>query len=337
VYDQELFMKTKYTLFILFLLPAIHVCTTYSNNVKTKNYQYLDCDNEFNKEYKNPFFPVEFTPNGLNNFFTNIYNKHWYGQEFLPSNFSHMIQFLQYGKKTKQTAPYLKSVLKLFGNKLKASSYVNSYALLDLLDMLPNLTQHYFTINLGNIFEQNKKTINDLMYNNFLSDFSFFKKEPKKFLHDLSTKIIEKINKESNIIDTHVNLEHVRQSLVRFLEQSVGKLIWSPKDHANIWEIFYRTTKKIAELSDIAEDMDNLDDLYWSLVHRFCFFLDLTGHEMPAEFYKDFRIKLAAADLPMFQIAEQEQAITNKENKLMQALLEGEARSMAYKEGLITR
>ena len=248
-----------------------------------------------------------------------------------------MIQFLEYGKKTKQTCPYLKSVLKLFGNKLKESSYVNCYALLDLFDVLPELTKQYFVIDLGNMFKLNKNMINDLMYNNFLKDFSFFKKEPKKFLHNLSQEIVEKINKESKIADTKVNVEHVRQSLVRFLEQGIGKLIWSPEDHTNIWENFYRTTKKISELSEVIDDVDSLDDLYWSLIHRFCFFLELTGHELPVEFYKDFKIKLSAAKLSMFQIEEQEKAITSKESKLIQALFESEARSMAYKEGLIVR
>jgi len=330
-------MKIKYVFLLLFLLSSIPMYTTYSNNLKSKNYQYLDLDNEFNNSYKNPFVPIEFSSTGLNNFFENIYNKHWYGIDFLPNNFSHIIQFLQYGKKTNQTGPYLKSVLKLFGNKLKASSYVNSYALLDLMDELPELTKHYFVIDLGNIFEENKKIINNLMYNNFLKDFSFFKKEPKKFLHNLSKEIVEKLNKESKIVSSHVNLEHIRQSLVRFLEQSFGKLIWSPEDHENIWNLFYRTTKKIAELSSIVDDMDSLDDLYWSLIHRFCFFLDLTGHELPVEFYKDFRIKLSSAKLPMFQIEEQEHSITSKENQLVQALFEGEAKAMAYKEGLIVR
>ena len=175
------------------------------------------------------------------------------------------------------------------------------------------------------------------MYNNFLQNFDSFKQSPKTFLFDLSHNIVQELNKQSNTTTIQVNLEHLRQSLIRFLEQAIGKLIWSPQDHENIWPLFYRTTKKIDALSNIADDMDNIDDLYWSLIHRFCFFLDVTGHEIPTEFYKDFKIKLSAASLPMFQLHEQEKTITNKEDTLIQKLMESQAKSMAYKQGLIVR
>jgi len=325
-------MKTKY-IFLTFLFLVI----IYSHNAKTKNFQHLHVETDFDTYYKNPFVPIKFTTSGLHNFFENIYNKNWYAKEFLPDNFTHMIQFLQFGKKTNQGGPFLKSVLKLFGNKLKAASYVNSYALLDLLEVLPDLTRHCFTLPEKNFFEENKKAINNVMYKSFVSNFSLFKLDPKDFLDNLSENILSTLQNQANIVDTHVNLEHFRQSLVRFIELALGKTIWSPQDHENIWSLFRSISKSIEKLSKqkIIEDIDNLDDMLWSLVHRFCDFLDIIGHKLPVEFYQKFKNKLLSSKLFIFQIEEQEKSITTKEAQLMQALFEGEAKARAYQKGII--
>jgi len=324
-------MRKKYIIIFIFLLMS------YGHNLKTKKMQYLNTEREFDAHYKNPFIPIEFTASGLHNFFENIYNKNWYAKEFLPDSFAHMIQFLEFGKKTNQAGGFLKSVLKLFGNKLKASSYVNSYALVDLLEAIPSLTKQYFVFPEQNFFEENKKIINDLMYNQFASNFSLFKINPKDFLNDLSKNIVTTLQNKTKIIDTHVNLEHLKQSLVRFVELAIGKTIWSPQDHKNIWSLFTGLSKALEELSKqkIVEDVDNLDDMFWSVVHRFCDFLDIVGHELPVEFYSEFKNQLLSANLFMFQIEEQEKSITTKETQLVQALFEGEARARAYQKGII--
>jgi len=327
-------MRIKYA-----ILCFLCVISIFTHTIKTKNVTHITIEDDFNKyNNANPFAPVLFTATGLHDFFENIYNKYWYGKDFLPNNFSHMMQFLEYGKKTKQNGAYLKSVMKLFGNKLKSASYVNSYAFIDLLEVMPDFAKHYFEPPQINFFEQNQKKVNNLMYNNFLTNFSSFKKDPKEFLNTMSQDIVATLKKQTKEIESQVNLEHLRQSLTRFLELSLGKIIWSPEDHENIWNLFLSLSKAIESFSKqkIIDDADNIDDLYWSLIHRFCFFLDVTGHELPIEFYADFKNKLFAANLLMFQIEEQEQHITNKETHLVQALFEGEARARAYKTGLIT-
>jgi len=325
-------MKIKNKLITFLLLFLI-----FSNTVKTKNYQQVSLENELKGFSTNPFIPLEFSPEGINNFFDNIYNQNWYAQEFLPNNFSHMIQFLRYGKESGQTGSFLKSVIKLFSNKLKATSYVNCYAFIELLDELPDLISHYFVIPEIDIFETNKKVINNILYEGFLSQFASFKQNPKQFLHDVSGKIAQTLHKKSNIIDVHVNMEHLRQSLVRFLEIASGKLIWNPKDHENIWHLFHSTSKNIEKLAEhtIIADLDNVDDLSWSLIHRFCFFLDIAGQSMPIDFYAKFKEKLFSANLFMFEIEEQEESIKTKELHLVHALFEGEAKARAYQSGMV--
>ena len=96
-----------------------------------------------------------------------------------------MTQFLQYGKNSKQNGAFLKSVLKLFSNKLKSASYINAYAFLELLEIMPELIGHYFKPPEINIFDQDKNLISDLMYKNFLNNFGDFTKDPKIFLNNM--------------------------------------------------------------------------------------------------------------------------------------------------------
>jgi len=326
-------MKINFIFFVF--LFCLTIC---SHNVKTENHQpNIIPQHELMTPHASPFIPIEFTATGLSNFFENIYNKYGYGQEFLPNNFSHMIQFLEYGKNTKQKGAYLKSVVKLFGNKLKSASYVNSYAFIDLLEIFPTLTKHYFVIPTTSILEQNKKIINNILYKNFLSRFTVFKQDPKAFFNDISENVLKTLNKQSNMTDKHVNVEHLKQAVIRFLELGIGKLIWSPQEHENIWELFYSTAKHIETFatSNIVNDLDDMDDLFWSLIHRFCFFIELAGQQLPVEFYTNFRTKLASSDLLMFNIKEQEKSIKTKELHLVHTLFEGEAKSRAYKNGII--
>jgi len=139
------------------------------------------------------------------------------------------------------------------------------------------------------------------------------------------------------MIDTHVNLEHLRQSLIRFIELAVNKVIWNLQDYKNIWSLFAGLSKSIEELSkqEIIQDIDNVDDMLWSLVHRFCDFLEIVGHELPIEFYPEFKDQLFSSKLLILQLEEQEKSITTKQTQLVQALFEGEARARAYQKGII--
>ena len=64
----------------------------------------------------------------------------------MPNNLHHMAEFLRNGNKTGKDAVYVRAVVRLFANKLKAASYVNAYAFSDLLAELPELLAPHFSI-----------------------------------------------------------------------------------------------------------------------------------------------------------------------------------------------
>lgn len=96
--------------------------------------------------YNDFYKPVVYSPDGIKQFLIRTYNQPIYGKDFLPNNFCHLIQFLQHGKQIGQTKSYARSVIRLFNNKLKSSSYINAYAFSQLLKELPHLLKDYFII-----------------------------------------------------------------------------------------------------------------------------------------------------------------------------------------------
>jgi hypothetical protein len=83
--------------------------------------------------------------------------------------------------------------------------------------------------------------------------------------------------------------------------------------------------------------MDDLDDILWSLMHRFCYFLELTGSVLPLEFYGEIEHDLTNNLVFFLETKEQDEGIITKKETLAQALLQAKTKAYAYeKMGLLT-
>lgn len=322
-----------------YIIISFTLLTFFILSAKVQNYQY---SNNFAQEIGvskvDPHLPISFSPEGINSFLTKVYNHPEYGTEFLPNNFSHLLQFLEHGVNTQQEASFAQSVFKLFSNKLKSASYVNAYVFVNMLEPLQKLLQHYFTESTPRTVEQLKLSVNDVLYSSFLSQFDFFKKDPKTFFNNLSNEILTSLNYELNNAEKEARKEQLRQMVIRFLEICASKLVWSPDEPQEIWESIRITSNQFASFmkDHILEDVDHLDDLLWSITHRFCFFLDLTGSDLPIHFYQDIKQDLIRKTPLLCKLEEQEPLILSKSDYIMQAVLEGEAKARAQIHGIIT-
>jgi len=310
-----------------------------SHSAKTEDNQLLhNFAQEFNRKTIDPFLPVKFTADGINYFFSHVFNNLEYGTEFLPNDFSHLLQFLQHGVDTHQDAAYAQSVFKLFSNKLKSASYINAYVFTDLIAPLHELLKQYITAPKPKTKQELKVTVNDVLYSSFLSQFDFFKKNPKKFFGSLSDEIFDSLKHELNGMQKTLQNEQLRQTVVRFFELCTSKLVWSPEDPSDIWKTIQTAGNQFAALLNdkIIEDVDHVDDLLWSLTHRLCFFIDLTGADLPTSFYQTIKQDLLRKNSVLCRLEEQEQLITSKSELLMQTIATGQARARAREFGVIT-
>ena len=324
--------------FILLLLICV---TTFIQTVQgidnkkssTVTYRSEDVERE---EGLSLFSPVDASPEGIKNFLQQVYNRHEY-IEILPTNLSHIIQFLRHGKKNNQSRAYVKSVVKLFSNKLKGVQYINAYAYSLMLAELPDLLNSYFLIKRPSGLNKYKDTLNSILYQTFLAKYDFFKKSPQEFFDVLSQEIIETLQHDLPMLSDDISTEELRNTLVRFLEIGINKLVWHPEEHDKIWGSVKAISRQLEALmeNNIIDDANDLDDLYWTLIHRFSYFIDIAHESLPAKFFETIKTDIASEQLLLVELEEQEALITSKRDHLLHIVRGSLARKQGAAKGLI--
>ncbi|HSW74027.1 MAG TPA: hypothetical protein VLG71_02635 [Candidatus Limnocylindria bacterium] len=306
---------------IVYVVSLLCMFTLFSHNAKAIDYQSED------DAMRSLAVPLQPTATGFANFLRNSYNQPEYTQAFLPNSFMHTIEFLMHGKKTQQTRAYTQSVVRLFANKLKGCTYVNAHALSDLLAHMPSLLEHHFLVQRTPDVHLLQTKINQLLYARFLDKFSEFKSSPNSFFNDLTKDILEALSMNTDG-SGDISMEELRKTVLIFCEIALGKLIWSPEDQFDTW----RSVKKIAEQlalfmdCNIIADTDDLNDLYVTLVERYCFFIDIAGHGLQPSFYENLQQELNTSKILLLSLEEQEDYLESKASRLRRTLKAAQAK-----------
>lgn len=279
--------------------------------------------------------PVTLNPAGIKKFLRYTYNHQDYGLEFLPNNFCHMLQFLHKGKESHQKRAYVQSVFRLFSNKLKSSSYVNAFALSTVLDELPTLIGDYF------VKEESKKNmaamqlhVNEMLYSRFLSQFKTFKDNPVDFLDSLSRDIVVTIDHhEVHQPSDPMTPEELRKVTLMFLEVGLSRLIWNPADIDATWHSVKHLADNLGALyeHDIIIDQEDLNDLFRTLLERYCLFIDLVGEDLPVEFFQHVKKDIKQESLALLDL-EEEEDIESKSERLMRSITHAEQKAIYKKK-----
>ncbi len=323
-------------MFTLLLFTCI--CILSSHNANAKDFQltrHSATENSNLIAFDQHHFlqPVKFSNHGLRCFIRHAYNRPEYGTDFLPNNFFHFVQFLK--RDTPQARSYYQSVLRMFGNKLKQSMYINPYAYCQMLDEITPCLQKACSDERPPIFKQLQTKISSTMYNAMLDKFDYLKIDPDAYFHDLSEDIISLVNTTQEL-SGDASIEELRKSFMVFFETTVNKLIWSPNEYEHAWRNVKVIADQLARLyeKDILSDQDDLNDLFITLLERFCLFLDLSYAEIPVEFYQAVRQDIQAKNLLLLEL-EQEQFIETKAQRLERAITMTEAKTRAYHSGIL--
>ncbi len=264
-----------------------------------------------------------------------------YRREILPNDFSALSHFITFGTNNNLSAPYLRSVVKLFSNMLKSSQYVNASAFSQLLEDLPAQLLPYFALPASRAYITNSAlydatfvdrfnaTVNNMLFSKFSTEYASFRQDPNAFLQNISTNIV-------TIAQEEITQEQLRQGIIRFCEIALNKLVWDPTTHAQTWD----STKKIAEQlatlleHNILDDANDLDDLYWTLLNRYCYFIELTATDMPESFYASVREDLRSNNIVLFALKEQDFMVEPKLSYMQRTLIEAETAAYRHKVGL---
>ncbi len=280
--------------------------------------------------------PIHFSNVGISDFFKYSFNHPRYALDCLAHDFSHLLQFLKHGKKNNNKRVYCKSVMRLFANKIKGSSYVNAHALSECIRQLPGILSDYFMIFKAPDVDPAKKAVFELLYGSFLNSFDAFKQDPDLFLSDLSSNVIDSLNNSFHFNKDATN-EEVRKTMLLFLDGCINRLVWNPADGFDTWSMCKSIAQGLSSLheANIIDDQDDLNDLFVTLIERYCYFLDITDDEFSPEFYEKMRQNIRTESIALLDLEEQEQDIETKVERLSRALFDGETKARARLSGFV--
>ncbi|MFA6527473.1 MAG: hypothetical protein WCT20_03555 [Candidatus Babeliales bacterium] len=272
-------------------------------------------------------------------FIKRVYNHECYAQ-VLSQDGADLVQFLDLTKEAALDPQEAYVGLRLFTNKLKASEVIDDSVLDQILPSIIKNMAHYFSEETkaddGGI-DFIKKNIENIILMQLTSHLDQFQKMPETFVSDVSGQIASALQKQwktaqKKMCTTAEAKVRLRMGINKFLELALSKLVWSPKFPETIWPSFLNIADKLQLLGvhKIIDHMDDMDDLFWTLTHRFCFFLDLTGGALPVAVHDVIEQQLATKAVYFLEMKEQDQGITSKKEILAGALLKSRMRAIAF-------
>lgn len=282
-----------------------------------------------NKKRVNLFVTkIDFTRDGVSLFLNQTFNNRDYGAEYLPYSLNHLIQFLEFAHANQQSPEFIEGALRLFNQKVKNSPFVTAPALERFLDRATPHFQAHLAVTPFSLWQESKH----LLSTAFREKFSFAQKDPLGFFEYVSKHLASEV--QTNMITP----ERVRATCMRFLSGTTDKIIWTPSAQAETWRSF----KKIGDsfhalhLAKVIPDELDANELYWSLIERYCYFLKLAGTRLSLETCKVIKQDLADRSIPWLLQKEQESVLETKMERLTVAVLETEAKIHAHSQGIIT-
>lgn len=275
------------------------------------------------------FSPIKFTSQGVKCFIHHTFNHKEY-KNFLPHSLEHLKQFMEFGVKTKQKNIYPQAITKMFLIKLKEHSFVNAYAFNEFLQQMPELLKQYFVKEEPQQEEHILKKIKNVIYKYLLDKFNLLKDEPSDFIESLAKEIVQAVKLNQNS-DGSISEEKLRQTCIRFLDHCLNKLVWSPQEPEHIWPNVRSIAAGIQNCvqTNIITDPADINDLYWSLTMQVCKLLEISGSELPMEFYTEVAEDVESGSVEFLEIEEQDANITTKKDLLKKALWDGSATAQA--------
>lgn len=280
------------------------------------------------------------------NYIKTKYNRRNYANA-LSQDCTDILQFIDVSNEMSLSADTVYVGIRLFYNKYKATELIDDTVILQLLENIPPALERHFASEQESRDSYDlayaKKHLESLLLAKFTDHLADFQASPDTFLSSLANELAQyyqqemsRIKRQHHRIET---LERLRHVVIRFFDTALGKTIWNPKGQDNIWKSFVSIAQGLQLLANhsVINHMDDLDDLLWTLNHRFCFFLDLAGAALPTTFYKQVEHDLENRSVFFLEFKEQDDGIATKKEILAEYLIQAKARAIAYeKKGIIT-
>lgn len=313
----------KSTYFIIFLCTTVslHALTVQDTQIPERTQQIGSRSTTIPDFF---YKPLEYSQQSFQFFLSSIYNHRLYPQGFLALNFLHVISGINLASQAEQPRRYMRKLFYLFDPKMQMI-YINPYAFSEMLNHLP-LAMTPFCNKAQEkriIVEAIKETIGSCLVNNFTQ----LKKDPETTLNKLAQNIYAlTVSGE----ERDISIAQLQYAFHYFLARGISNLVWSPSDQIDSWELVKTLShqiEKCLECNLIDEEM--VDDLFWVLLQRYAFFMDICAADLHQAFFDAINKDLRTERASLWLLEEREEFITTKLSFLKNALMEAEIKSRA--------
>ncbi|MCK4499063.1 hypothetical protein KAU11_01040, partial [Candidatus Babeliales bacterium] len=219
------------------------------------------------------------------------------------------------------------SCMRLLNNKVKSCEILDDQVINEIFAAMPERLGGYFqdTNTPYYSIDSLQTRMEKLLLSSFTNHFEKFQASPDTFIHDLSKNLSQNaagIDGETEELVAGGGTEwreRLRIGIVRFSETCLNRVMWNQTAYEGIWNSLMTTANSIYQLAtyQIITHMDDLDDLYWSLTHRFCFFLDLTKGMFPTSFYEIIEGDIIDGAAFFLELGEQDEGIKSKKEFIL--------------------
>ncbi len=275
------------------------------------------------------FLPLEYNHKSIKFFLKRVYNHPRYPQEFFARNQLHVTSGLGLATLSDQPRRFIKKILNLFSQTIQ-QIYVNPYEFAQTCEKLIGHTRRYCHASAEKT--QAIESIKSCIGNRLVDDFQNFKDHPEATLNDLAQEIYEMTSLQDG---KDLSVRELQHEVHYFLARGFMNLIWSPADQVDTWKIVKILAGQLEKMVEYGIiDGDMLDDLLWTLLKRYCYFISLTAGELSPAFFETVRNDLKNESLALWTLEEREAYITTKYEYLQNTLLEGEVTAQVRASGL---
>jgi hypothetical protein len=310
-----------------------------SNNVKSEDNQQLPNNNQSicltEQDCMSLNAPIIFSKGGLTKFLQNVFNRHEYAQNVLPYDLSHFVQCLDFAQNRYQKRMHGHHVMRLFTHKLRAAPYVTNTAFLAMLDEISPIMSRYNDGAEQRITSSMKASINKILYDSFLAQFTQFKASPQTFFDALADDITVSLYDTQTLL-SDIGIDEFKHSFTRFLELGLSKVVWQPQDGIKTWQSVLNISDRLIKMTEANMfDSDELYELQDTLLERYCFFLDVVTSDMPLAFFEELKSCITNKAIQLLDDDELELCLETRRQRLSRLLCECEFRLQANAQGFM--
>jgi hypothetical protein len=232
---------------------------------------------------------------------------------------------------------YIHAAFKTFTNVVKGTDAITTDSFIDTIQFLneflpPYMQQRHYEVYTEHILDRDaeihqrlKEFNRAFLLNSFKANYDDFKTSPVIFLHNLADILAQASQEEAEILK-------LRHMLKLFLELHLGKLLWAVEDGVGCWE----QVKTIAYLlttlfeNNVLDDLNDLDDLYWSLIHRFGNFFEHAYRNCSMDLFDIIKQDIAHGSLLLLDLEEHDTCIEKRSECLLHIVMHAEAKKRSY-------